>query len=322
MTMTIEYREGNAADREAILSLRRAAFGDVDAETRAAGFWAWQFQNGSAGEGRFFVAHAGERLAGHVAFIPQNYVTSAGPAEGVLAVDAMVHPDFHRLGIFSRLTQMSADALRSRYAFSLALQIRKQSLAGMLAGGWRKAERVPVLLAPSALTRVVTAFPRDGAAPESIRALAGRDLGQLETVRFGANRQPRTPAFAQWRYFDSPQWKYAVDGWFEGDTLRAFVVHRPAVLKGLPTLAIVDAGAMPDATNELRQLVRHVCRQGRAGVAAALLSRSHPATPVLRRSGFFAGPHRFTLLVQVFDDRFRSVATEPWSIAWGDTDHL
>jgi GNAT superfamily N-acetyltransferase len=320
--MAIEYREGNAADREAILSLRGAAFGDVDAEKREPDFWDWQFRRGYAGEGHFFVAESEGRLVGHVAFVPQNYGTSAGPAEGVLAVDAMVHPQCHRQGIFSRLTQTAADALRPRYAFSLALQIRKQTLAGMLAGGWRVAERIPVLLAPSALTRFVTAFSRNDAASESIRALAGRDLEQLEAMPSGSNRQARTAAFAQWRYLDNPRWKYEVEGWFAGDALRAFVVHRPAVLKGVRTLAIVDAGAMPDATNELRMLVRHVCQRSRNSLAAALLSRSHAATPVFRRSGFFAGPHRFTLLVQVFDDRFRSLATEPWSLAWGDTDHL
>jgi hypothetical protein len=115
-----------------------------------------------------------------------------------------------------------------------------------------------------------------------------------------------------------------VAGWFEGAAARAFVVHRPAVLKGMRTRAIVDAGSVPGAERELHALIRAVCARSRgdAGLAASMISRSHPAYPSLRTAGFFRGPHRFQLLVQVFDPRYRGVMSAPWALSWGDTDHL
>jgi hypothetical protein len=57
-------------------------------------------------------------------------------------------------------------------------------------------------------------------------------------------------------------------------------------------------------------------------VAAALVSRNHPAFSLLRRNGFFRGPHRFRFLVKVWNERWRHLHDAPWSLSWGDTDHV
>lgn len=329
MNEPLLFREGSAADRDAILALRAAAFGNDDPEKREPAFWEWEFRRGYAGEGLLFLAESGTEVAGHIAFVPQEYATPAWPARVALAVDAMVHPRFHRLGVFSGLTRFAAERLRDRFDVSLGLQIRKASLAGMLAGGWEVTGTIPVRLKPLSLRGIARdlGLPIRGAAGDprtahpNVRPLKRSDLPLLESLARGAIRQPRTAAFASWRYFGVGGPPYDVDGWFDGDELRAFVVHRPALLKGMHVRAIVDAGAAENA--ELQMLIGDVCaRAAGASLAAALISNEHPAAPVLRRCGFFAGPHRFNVLVQVFDERFRAAATGPWSLSWGDTDHL
>ena len=330
MTDAIRFRRGSAADRQAILSLRRKVFGDVDPEKLDPAFWDWSFRDGYAGEGLVFVAESDDRVIGHVAFVPQRYSTPAGAADGALAVDAMVDPAFHRRGVFSGLTRFSADELSSRVAFCVGLQIRKASLGGMLAGGWSLIDRVPVLMKPLSVRNIARDFgftlrvgaSRDPNSDPHVREITTQDLRQFDRIDAKVNAQERTASFARWRYDERPGTAYRIDGWFEDGAVRAFAVHRMTTLKGMRTLAIVDAGSLDDRS--LGLLVRALCRsnRGEAALAAALMSHAHPARRALASAGFFAGPYRFNLLVQVFDERYRAAATAPWALSWGDTDHV
>ena len=340
MNESIRFREADEGDRDAILALGSATFGSAhgstgnmqsDAYKRDPAYWTWQFRRGYAGTATIFVAESRDRIVGHLGFLPQEYETPVGPARAALAVDAMVHPEFHRNGIFSALTRHAAASLREHFAFTLALQIQKASLGGMLAGGWRAIDRLPVLLKPISFSHLGRDFglrlPERSNAhqpPPCVQPITPGDFATLGAVhRRETVRQPRTTAFARWRYVERPFTTYAIDGWFERDELRAAVVHRHAVLKGVRTLAIVDAAAAPSGESSLRMLIKEVCRStADTALAAALLSRDHPARRVLRECGFFAGPHRFNLLAQVFDRRHAAVIEVPWSLCWGDTDHL
>lgn len=331
MTEGIHFREGDRADRDGILALRKLAFPDEDVEKQRPSYWDWEFVAGYAGPGRVFVAECGGRIVAHFAFVPQRYRTSAGDAAGALAVDVMTDPAHRRQGVFSELARFAAARLRSDFDLVLAFQIRKAVLGGMVAGGWRPVASAPVVLRPLSIVNVIRDLARgaDGSAsiiePSSadVRPLTVRELAPLADG-FRGTGQPRTPAFLDWRYSSNPHSPYAMEGWFAGSELRAFLVHRPAVLKGMSTLAIVDGGARHGDDESLRELIADVCRRARRSVAlaAALVSTSHPLHRALRRSGFFAGPHRFNVLAQAFNARFEQVLHEPWSLSWGDTDHL
>jgi GNAT superfamily N-acetyltransferase len=338
MTGTVEFREATASDRDAILALRALAFPDDDAEKRRPDFWEWEFAHGYAATGRVFVAESGGGLAGHFAFVPQRYEFGNGQTvRGALAVDVMTHPDFRRQRVFSRLASFAAGKLRNDFQVVIAFQIRDAVVAGMEAGGWRAVQQIPVLLKPVSLRRIAQDFgvplgsrmrsqPRVATADDSIRLLRDDDFEQVDALLATSNiRQRRTAGFLRWRYRQNPHWQYAIDGLFEGEELQAFLVHRDTVLRGLRSLAIADVGVCQGKDAALRRLFRQVtatCHDRGVGVAAAFLSRSHPAYRALRRCGFVRGPHRFNLLLQVFDDSLRHVSDETWSLSWGDTDHL
>lgn len=335
MTGSIHFREGSRGDREAILKLRQLGFPHDDQEKGHPDFWEWEFMEGYAGAGRLFVAEANDRIVGHFAFVPQHYVAEQ-PLRGALAVDVMTHPDFRRQKVFSRLAQFSADQLREDFQVVTAYQIREPVMGGMLAGGWRPSQQIPVLLKPLSLRRIVQDFglpvgvpeKRQARAPvfhsDSIRAIRPGDFEQIDVLlSTSATRQKRSAEFLRWRYLQNPRWRYELEGFFEGEKLRAFLIYREAILRRRQSLAIADAGASPGSDESLRLLIEHVCRQhGNLGLAAALMTRNHPAYRILRRSGFIPGPHRFRLLLQVFDESLRWISDEPWSLSWGDTDHL
>jgi GNAT superfamily N-acetyltransferase len=329
VTPTIHLREGTRNDRDAILALRKLAFADEDREKQQADFWEWEFSDGYAGAARIFVAEGDDRVVGHFAFVPQMYDS----IRGALAVDVMTHPEFRRQKVFSRLAEYAAHRLRDEFPVITAFQIRETVMAGMTAGGWRAALALPVLLKPLSLRGLARDFGLPFGSPvsdaieesvrDSIRPIVESDFDQIDGLLTTPNpRQRRSSDFVIWRYKRNPHWRYELEGLFEGDRLQAFVIHRETILRGLKTLAIADAGGSEAA---LRQLIKHACRRGRRrklAVAAALISRRHPAYRTLRRSGFMPGPHRFRLLLQVFDERLRWLSDAPWSLSWGDTDHL
>jgi GNAT superfamily N-acetyltransferase len=337
MTAPIVFREATARDRDAILALRAIAFPDDDREKQLPDFWRWEFADGYAGAGRVFVAESGDRLAGHFAFVPQRYEVHGLTVRSALAVDVMTHPDFRRQGVFSRLAKFAAEQLRRDFQLVIAFQIRDAVMAGMEAGGWRRVQQLPVLLRPISVRRIAQDFGlplgshrrsevRTRVAPKEIRPLADADFEKVDELLHATKiHQRRTADFLRWRYRRNPHWRYAIDGLFEGDTLHAFIVHRDTVLRGLRSLAIADAGFRARKERDLRRLFRHVSAMSPdrgIGVAAALLSRDHPAYRALRRAGFIRGPHKFNLLLQVFDDALRSTIADGWSLSWGDTDHL
>jgi Acetyltransferase (GNAT) domain len=294
------FREGTPADRDAILDLRRIAFPGEFLQKQHADFWEWEFVRGPAGPGRTFVVEADNRIVAHLGFVPQRYDVSA-----VLAVDAMVDPGFRRRRAFSELATFAAARLRRDFQVAIGFQIRRISLPGMLAGGWTVAGQVPVLLRPTFM----------GKTSDAVKSVD--DLQLLDDMlATDAIRQKRTAEFLRWRYLENPHWRHTIEGWFAGDRPIAFIVHRETVLRGVPTLAIADAGGDEEA---VRKLVRHACARSRVLLAAAFFSRAHPAWRAIRRSGFVPGPHRFNLLVQVFDE---DVRLGPWSLSWGDTDHV
>lgn len=336
MSALVHFREGTRADRGAILELRARAFPADDVEKQEPDFWKWEFVDGYAGPARFFVAELGDRVVGHLAFVPQRYAGEGRTVRGAVTVDAMTDPEHRRQGVFAGLATFAANRLRKDFQIVTVFQIRPPVLQGFVAAGWRAFTSVPVLLRPLSLRSVARDFglpvgtsrtsSRTEEASIPARALERGDLAQIDRLQeTNAVRQVRSPEFLQWRYRQNRHWRHEMHGVFGGDELRAYVIHRETRLRGLRSIAIADAGFLPGSEASLRQLVDDLCRTSRGqgiGIAAALLSHAHPAYPVLRSSRFFPGPHRFKLLLQVFDDSLERMYYEPWSLSWGDTDHL
>ena len=325
MSADVAFREAAAADRDAILALRAIAFPDDDREKRRSQFWEWEFRRGYAGPARVYVAENGDRIVGHFAFVPQRY-HFAGNIEGALAVDVMGDPQFRRQKIFSRLSSFAAHDLRKHVRLVTALQIREEVMGGMEAGGWRAVNELPVLLKPVSLRRIAQDLLKVRSRLPAAEVRAFTATARFEDVdsllATDAPRQPRTVDFLAWRYTQNPEWRYSIDGRYEAGRLRAFLIQRDTVLRGMRTMAIADAGGDVPAIGALVSQASATCHERGVGLAAALISKVHPAYHALRRCGFIRGPHRFNLLLQVFDPSLDSLMREPWSLSWGDTDHL
>src|SRR5258708_429631 len=294
-------REATAADGEAILALRARCFGDVDREKLDPAFWDWEF-----GRGRLFIDDA---QTTHIAIIPTPYRIDGQIVPGGLAVDAMTAPEARGRGLFTRVVTHAVETTRDEFALSTAYQIRSSVLGAMLRGGWTVATKVPVLVRP--------AFFPPGR-PKGIRELRRDDCPLMASI---AEAMPhdgasvaRTAEWLAWRFFDNPHWRYRVTAF--GDD--AYLVARRTMLKGYDTFAIADLAWRDERS--ARRLVRDAIAEGRARgcrLIAALVSRAHPAFPMLLGRGFLPGPHWFRLLVHP-----AAFARKRWRVMWADTDHL
>lgn len=291
----MQFREATAADRDAILALRRTCFGDVDPEKLDPRFWHWEFERA-----RMFIGQEEGAAATHLALLELPHALDGKIVNGALAVDAMTAPSARGKGAFTKVVQQAVS--QSAHVVATAYQIRSAVLGAMLRGGWAVAERVPVLVRPAFTFRRASMQP------------IGRFESWMSELGPRDGCIARTPEFIRWRFFENPRWAYRITAVRES----AYCVTRRTKLKGFETLAIVDLAWRDKraAKSLLRDALRHARAEG-CELVAALVSRRHPAFGMFLRHGFLPGPHWFRLLVHP-----REQASRPWRVMWADTDHL
>jgi GNAT superfamily N-acetyltransferase len=293
----MHFREATAQDRDRILALRRDCFGDVDPEKLDPKFFEWEFARG-----RCYVAETEDgQLAAHFAMLNVPHLLDGTIVEGGIGIDVMTAPMGRGKGTFTELARFVT--AHAPHAFGTAYQIRPAVLGGILRAGWEIAEKVPILLRPAALWR---------GKRESFRTLTRGDI--LWMSGLGTGTVARTPEFLAWRFFDNPHWRYHLIGVENA----GYLVARKTELKGYATYSIVDLAFRERALGRalLRDAVIEARMQG-CKLAAALVSRTHPAFTLFLRRGFVPGPHRFRLIVHPPE-----LAKRRWPVMWADTDHL
>lgn len=293
----MRFREGSREDRAAILALHARCFGATGEEKQSEAFWNWEFARA-----RITVGEAGQSIQTHIALLDLPHMIRGQKVRGALAVDAMTAPEARGKGAFTQLVQHALTT--SDHVVATAYQIRSAVLGPMLHAGWSVGARIPVLLRPA--IGILS--------PPQLARLERSDAEWMSTLGARDGCVARTPEFIQWRFFDNPVWRYACIGMRN----EGYLVMRRTVLKGLDTMAIVDAAARDGRT--LRVLIRTATAHARnAGctLVGALVSRAHPAFWNLIRCGFVPGPHAFRLLVHP-----RPEIAASWRVMWADTDHL
>jgi hypothetical protein len=294
----MHYREASAAERDRVLALRALCFGEagIDVEKHDPRFWDW-LQTRS----RTFVGEENGALLTHLLMLTWPLSLDGERVPGSLGVEAMTSPAARGRGAFRGLARFMTD--QTEGVVGTAYQIRDAVLSAMLRSGWVTAERVPVLMRPSALWgRISNAF----------RTVTREDISWMSEI--GDGTLARTPEFLAWRFFDNPFWHYEIFG-AEGE---GYLVARRTKLKGIDTYSIVDL-AWRDVRVAKALLHDAVIRakDRRCALTAALVSRGHPAFGLFLRRGFLPSPYRFRLLVHP-----PARAARRWRVMWADTDHL
>jgi glycosyltransferase 2 family protein len=332
-------RRATSDDDEAIRALLGRNF--PENPKRFASFTRWQYWENPFGEASSWVWQAHGRVVAHWAAIPVPMVLDGRRVTGAKGVDIATDPAFRGRGLFRSLGEALRRDCAARAIPVILTHPNPNAARGVEQAGAQHVARVPVYVRPlddhwlarrfhlprpaaTAVRRAV--FPlrqAEGAARadgppdglDDLWARAGREV---------RNGIVRDAAWWAWRYGDRP-----------GSDYRYLAVRRRGRLSGAAVLTERKAfGGRFAFVLEFLAADLDAARSLAAGAAVhadavGLACAALPGTPLalqLVRSGFRRLPRRLEphpFRFMVFDCAgLGGLPDRPWSMAWGDLDHL
>lgn len=291
------------------------------------------------------VAESGGRLVGVRPFLPLPIRAGSETTLALQPADAMVHPDYRRLGVFTRMTEHALDWLAETappgtFCFNFP---NEQSLPADLKLGWRTVGTVPThyrVERPDALLKA------DGIIGQLARLAGHSFLQGVSTLRRSPSDVPivrragvpastlaavygravppefhahRTEAFYRWRFAD-PNWEYTTYVAGPPDAPTAAIVAGRGETDGVETVRIAEAVplvAIPKEVAALDALLAAVIDDTNAALVAAL--EATVPRPSLATCGFLRDDRpplsvvsRPTTMVA------RPIGTEDWTVGGRD----
>lgn len=301
-TNTRLLRDG---DVEQVLELMRLALGEPPLKKRTTELFRWKHIDNPFGRSIALVAEKRDQIIGLRTFMRWNLVTPDGDTlRCIRAVDTATHPDFHRRGIFSRLTEEAVEMARDDGVDMIFNTPNSKSKPGYLKMGWREVGRIGAMIRPSlSLMRTTREdealdpdrFLRDPR-PVTASGLTDRPARGLRT--------PRTERYLDWRFTSHPSASYFATG-----DERGAAVLRPNLRRGRRELVVADLFGSPAAG------VRAAVSGATDSYLATWFSVGSPERAAARRRGFVPLPG-FTALTLVMR-QLRDLPGSYWSMsAW------
>ena len=314
------YRHG---DECGIRELFRLVFGqELSAEQ-----WNWMYRDNQTGLISITLAEGADgQLAGHYAVRPVRMKIGDEVQMGTLSLDTMVHPDYRRQGMFTKLAkhlyaELASQGIPLTYGFPnknsyhgcftkldwvdlvgrLPLYVKvlnptavlvtriKSGLMASLGGG----------LAKAALG-VIGAFRR-GALPDDCELKRVDRFDQRidefwgEASRAHGIMVARDRAYLNWRYVENPTASYELFIVEKGSSLAGYMVLKIEKMFGLQTGFIVDLLTIPDepalASGMIAEAVLHFRSEG-MDIVSCLMLKHTPYTKALKSNGFLQAPEK------------------------------
>lgn len=328
----IEVRSYEDADEPAILELLRTTLGSGPGGWRSPEFFRWKHERNPFGRSFMLVAEAGERIVGFRAFMRWRFEAGDRIIRAVRAVDTATHPEFQRMGIFSRLTKRALEELRGETDLVFNTP-NTRSGPGYLKLGWHPVGRVTVSArvrrpirflrglrsagvgagVPPGRSIPVDAEPArdvlaDGEAVSSLLERSGLPEGRLAT--------PKDTSFLRWRYGEAPLLGYRGVRELASGRLTGLALFRIRPRGALWQCSIADVIVEEGDIRTARRLIRRAATA--APVDYAALRPQTVATAL--RSGFVPTPGGLTFVVNPLSAGLAPDPTDErsWALSLGD----
>ena len=278
---TITTRELEDRDVPEVLDLLRASLGEPPLLRRTPELFSWKHFDNPFGRSVAILAEVDERVVGLRAFMRWDLATPAGSTvRCVRAVDTATHPDFHRRGIFQRLTE---EALELAVAQGIDLVFNtpnERSGAGYVKMGWKEVGPVGVMVRPS--TRALRSDRGDMRTDPALfiddpAPAFGLSIDDRKPIGL---RTPRSDAYLLWRFASHPTARY-----FRVDKDDSTAVVRPNHRNGRRELVLADVFGNRPAT-----AIRSAAYRSRAHYMAGWFSSGSPERGASMRAGLMPVP--------------------------------
>ena len=332
----IEVRPYRDADEPAILELLKTTLGSGPGGWRSPGFFRWKHERNPFGRSFMLVAESDDRIVGLRAFMRWRFESAGRVIRAVRAVDTATHPEFQRMGIFSRLTRRALEELRAETDLVFNTP-NNRSGPGYLKLGWRQVGRIgvsarvrrplrflrglrsartggPVPLSPSIPVEAEVAREAltETEALSSLLERAGRPGGRWAT--------PKDAAFLRWRYGEAPLLDYRAVREMRQGRLAGLALFRVRPRGGLWQCSIVDVITEEGDLRTARRLLRRAATAASVDYAALRWPSRSTVSQAATRSGFVPMPGGLTLVVNTLSEGLAPDPTDQrsWALSLGD----
>lgn len=177
----IVYRPFRESDAEQVQSLFSAAFGEPKNPEQ----WSWEF----FAEGRkalIVVAELGDKIVGHYAMLPRDYIVGDRVVRSALVVDVMTHPDFGRRGIFTKSGLKAFDLARSEGIQMLVGFPNEAAIRGHIKLEWSELGRVFLFARPLDGMAIASVLARRMRFPKVAEAILQLVLSIVNSITLGS----------------------------------------------------------------------------------------------------------------------------------------
>jgi len=355
----LEFRSFN---RVTELIMQRELFKDAFAESVGTSqeeidHYKWKFHGLSDSPSSYeYGAYFEGKLVGYYAAIPYRYYLHGEEIKSAMVCDVMTHSSMRGKGVFTKLGAYALEQMTNAgLDIAFGYPIRPEVIPGHLKVGWQLSGKLPlqlkVLSVKSALKkhpiRVLTPLinlccwfygsilsPRKNRNFISRRFSISEFLSHSESLKFlssvvGKNHSQliKTPNFIEWRY-GAPKVDYTVVTVSVDTQIVAVAFVRKAVLKNIPTLAIMDLMVLDSSSLALSRLffeIEKLSSELKTEMIAMMITKKKAKELGLFRFGFIRSPFVFQLITRALSDKITklpAVVAETFNPMWVDSDDL
>ncbi len=309
------YSPADDSIAQEIVSLLQTVFPMTFRNTK---LFLWKHRDNPSGKS--LITFARDTLTGEVvaarAFWRSDYVYGGHLIKGYQPCDTAVHPNHRRKRLFESTTILAKDLALQQGASLLINFPGSMSLPGYKKLGW-------------SVSNQLVSFVRPGSFSALFKKTFSLGIKPYVASRFVTDPQPGCPDHHDWNQWspwcadphkgaqvflpanrpDIKRWRYDLKP--NSEYQIAFsnelaVIFRVGFRSRLRELQIVDIGVAGKSmdTRLLRKVLEDVCRNERADVVTALISRWHPLFFYMIRLGFFPLRRNVSLAYSFIGDEY------------------
>lgn len=241
-------------------------------------FFRWKYLENPSGPVVAFEAVDGDRVAAFYGIMPDSFTAGGREFRVYQSMDTMTHPDYQRLGLFSKTARATFQHVVAREKTLRMFGIPGvRALPGFVKLGWTHAHSFRLLFQHS---RFISRLPRHLEIAELRADFAGwRDYFSARTSLTTMRQRKYSLDVLQWHVFSHPLRQFEVIGVSEKGRLNGFVVSRDAG-GGRRLVHLVDTLHPEDRSTTGAALLSAVAERHRGSWIYAW----EPTDPLLRRA--------------------------------------